>query len=276
VKGLQEGGKEGEYLTDRLTDEAIKFIESSKYQPFFLYLPHYAVHTPLQGKNELVDKAKPIAPADGQKNAVYHAMVSSLDQRVGRILDTLERLKLSDNTIIIFSSDNGGLLGSTSNAPQRHGKGYAYEGGLRVPLIIKVPGLSKPGSSSAVPVITTDFMPTLLALADAGGEVKRPAFDGLDVSAALKGETKPIHEQLCWHYPHYWHGGKVSPYSVIRRRDLKLIRFWETGKEELYDLAADISEKHDLSATKPEIRAELAARLDAWLNETGAQIPQKK
>jgi len=276
VKGLQQGGKEGEYLTDRLTDEAIKFIESSKDQPFFLYLPHYAVHTPLAGKKELVDEAKPIAPADGQKNAVYHAMVSSVDQSVGRLLDTLERLKLSDNTIVIFTSDNGGYLGATGNAPQRLGKGFAYEGGLRVPLIIKSPGLTKPGSTSAVPVITTDFMPTLLALADAGGEVKRPAFDGLDVSAALKGEIKPIHDQLCWHYPHYWHGGKVSPYSVIRRGDLKLIRFYESGTEEIYDLASDPSETTDLAATKPEVRTDLATRLDAWLKETGAQLPEKK
>jgi arylsulfatase A-like enzyme len=279
IRGL-EGGKEGEYLTDRLTDEAIKFIESSKDQPFFLYLPHYAVHGPLEAKKELLlEEAKQVPAAGGKKYAIIlHAMISSVDQSVGRILDALERLKLSDNTIVIFTSDNGGPVHQsrpTGNAPQRLDKGYPYEGGVRVPLIIKAPGLTKPGSTSSVPMITTDFFPTLLALADAKGEVKRPAFDGLDMSSVLKGGTEPLRDQLCWHYPHYFNRGKVTPYSVIRRGDMKLIRFWETGKEELYDLANDISEARDLAASKPEIRADLAARLDAWLKETGAQIPQK-
>jgi arylsulfatase A len=281
IATLKQQGQEGEYLTDRLTDEAIQFIETSKDQPFFLYLPHYAVHDPLMGKKDLVEAARQVPPADGQENAIYHAMITSVDQSLGRILDTLEKLKLSDHTIVIFTSDNGGVIHAgkppaTCNAPQRLGKGYAYEGGLRVPLIIKVPGLTKPGSTSAVPVITQDFFPTLLALADPRGEVKCPTFDGMNILPALKGEEKPIHDQLCWHYPHYWGGGRVTPYSVIRRGDMKLIRFWETGKEELYDLAKDPSETTDLAAHQPQIRADLTTRLDAWLKDNHAQIPQKK
>lgn len=282
VPGLAErGGQKGEYLTDQLTDEALRFIEASKDKPFYLNFCHYAVHAPLMGKQELIDEAADRPGADGQSNKVYYAMIRSVDESVGRIVKKLDELHLTENTLVIFTSDNGGAvhLGrppATSNFPLRNGKGSAYEGGLRVPLIIKMPGLTRPGTVCETPIITMDFFPTLLDLVGADKSISRTAIDGVSFAPLLRGERQTPHQELFWHYPHYWNGGKISPYSVARVGDWKLIRFYETGREELYDLKSDLSETTDLAETNQAKCRELSARLDAWLKEIGAQMPVAK
>jgi len=282
VPGLSErGGEQGEYLTDRLTDEALGFIEAHKDQPFYLNFCHYAVHSPLQGKQELIDEAADRPGADGQSNTVYAAMLKSVDDSVGRILKKLDQLHIADHTLIVFTSDNGGAVHfgnppATSNQPLRMGKGYAYEGGLRVPLLVKLPGVTRPGTVCDTPVITMDFFPTLLELVGADKSDSRAAVDGISLAALLRGESTLPRNELFWHYPHYWNGGKVSPYSVARVGDWKLIRFYETDREELYNLKTDLSESHDLAGSNPKRRKELNLRLDAWLKEVGAQMPVRR
>ena len=281
VPGLAErGGHKGEYLTDQLTDEALQFMENNKDHPFYLNFCHYAVHEPLEGKPELIELASERPGSEGQSNTVYAAMLRSVDESVGRILQKLDELHIADHTVIVFTSDNGGAVHfghppATCNTPLRKGKGYAYEGGLRVPLIIRAPGVTRAGSVCETPVITMDFFPTLLELAGAEPSASRTAEDGLSLLPLLRGGSEWPRHELFWHYPHYWNGGKVSPYSVARVDDWKLIRFYETGREELYDLKADISEKHDLAAARPEKRRELSARLDGWLKAVGAQMPER-
>lgn len=280
VPGLAEqGGREGEYLTDRLTDEAVKFIERSQDRPFFLYLPHYAMHAPLMGQPEVIEQYGEKSGAEGQSNKVYAAMLQSVDASVGRILNTLDALKLAERTVVIFTSDNGGAVHfgkppATSNAPLRMGKGYAYEGGLRVPLLVKVSWLKHGGTVCEVPVISHDWFSTLMELAGADPSASHMALDGVSFVPLLRGETGGSpHQALFWHYPHYWNGAKVSPYSVARVGDWKLIRFYEVDREELYNLRSDLSEETDLAAKMPEKRRELSARLDAWLKAVGAQPP---
>ncbi len=282
VPGLAEqGGVAGEYLTDRLTDEALKFITVSRDRPFYLQLSHYAVHAPLMGKEEDVEEFRQIPGANGQSNAVYAAMLRSVDQSVGRLLKKLEELDLADHTVVIFTSDNGGAVHfgqppATSNAPLRLGKGFAYEGGLRVPLILKAPGVTRAGTTCDWPVSSQDFFPTLLELAGAGKSASSTAMDGVSFAPLLRGQATLPRQELFWHYPHYWNGGRVSPYSVARVGDWKLIRFYESGREELYNLHDDLIERHDLAGSQPDKRGELARRLDAWLKEVGAQMPVVK
>ncbi len=279
VPGLSgRGGHAGDYLTDQLTDEALRFIEANRDRPFYLNLCHYAVHAPLQGKPELIEQAGERPAAGGQGNAVYAAMLRSVDESVGRIVTRLEELHLGGRTLIVFTSDNGGAVHfgrppATSNSPLRLGKGYAYEGGLRVPLIIKAPGMTRAGSVCETPVVTMDFFPTLLEFAGVEQPDGWPALDGVSLAPLLRGGAELPRHELFWHYPHYWNGGAVSPYSVVRMGDWKLIRFYESEREELYDLKADLSESHDLASAVPEKRRELDARLDSWLMEIGAQMP---
>ncbi len=279
IPGLAErGGQKGDYLTDQLTDEALNFIQANQSHPFYLNLCHYAVHAPLMGKQELIDAAADRPGADGQSNRVYAAMLKSVDDSVGRIVKKLDELHLTENTLVIFSSDNGGCVHfgkptATSNFPLRNGKGSAYEGGLRVPLIVKMPGVTHAGTICDIPIITMDFFPTLLELAAADKTASRTAVDGVSFAPLLRGETQKPHNELFWHYPHYWNGGKIMPYSVARVGDWKLIRFYETGTEELFNLKHDLSEQNDLAESNPDKRKELSMRLDAWLKETGAQMP---
>ena len=282
VPGLAEqGGAKGEYLTDRLTDEALKFIAASRNQPFYLHLAHYAVHGPLMGKEEDIEEFRQIPGANGQSNAVYAAMLKSVDQSVLRVLKKLDELGLAEHTVVIFTSDNGGAVHfgqppATSNSPLRLGKGYAYEGGLRVPLIVKAPGVTRPGTTCDWPVSSQDFLPTLLELAGAHHAAANTAVDGVSFVPLLRGEASLPRQELFWHYPHYWNGGKVSPYSVARVGDWKLIRFYEAGREELYNLRDDLSEQRDLAGSQAEKRRELARRLDGWLKDVGAQMPVEK
>lgn len=268
-----------EYLTDRLTDEAIGFIEANRARPFFLYLPHYAVHIPLQAKEELVARYRSKTPATGseQRNPIYAAMIQSVDEGVGRMLRKLDDLGIAGRTVVIFTGDNGGLsvkegpnTPSTSNTPLRAGKGYLYEGGIRVPLIVRWPGVTRPGSVSDVPVSGQDLYPTILEIggtATAAGQV----VDGESLVPLLKGDGSPRRDALFWHYPHYSNqGGK--PGAAIRQGNLKLIEWYEDGRAELYDLASDPGERRDLAAERPAEVTRLRERLAGWRESVGAQM----
>jgi arylsulfatase A len=273
LPGLEEGS-EGEYLTDRLTDEAIAFIAANKDRPFFLYLPHYTVHTPLQAKADLVAKYRAKAerlPDQPHKNAVYAAMIESLDMGVGKLLAKLDELKLRENTIVVFTSDNGGLLSSTSNRPLRAGKGSAYEGGVRVSLIVSYPPAIKSGTTSDVPAMSIDLFPTLGSLCGLARDESR-RWDGVDLSPVLRQTGSIERDALYWHYPHY-HPGGATPYGAIRAGDYRLVEFYEDGKAELYHLKDDVGESQDISATQSMVRDELLAKLRAWRKEVGAQMP---
>jgi len=265
-------GQEGEYLTDRLTTEAEDFIEKNRATPFFAYLPHYAVHTPLQAKQNVIAKYKEkVKPDQAQNNPTYAAMVESMNESVGRIMKKLDDLQIADRTVILFMSDNGGLIGSTSNLPLRAGKGSPYEGGHRTPMIIKWPGVVKPASTCEEPVISVDFYPTMLEMA---GVVRDPKqiIDGVSLVPLLKQTGGLGRNEIYWHYPHY-HPGGATPYGAVRQRDLKLIEFYEDGHVELYNLKNDIGEKEDLTAKMPEKVAELRNLLADWRKSVGAQMP---
>jgi arylsulfatase A-like enzyme len=277
IPGLDEG-KEGEYLTDRLTSEAEKFIEKNKERLFFLYFPHYAVHIPLQAKKDVIGKYQAKAKPDTyQNNPVYAAMVESVDDCVGRILKKLDDLKIADRTVVFFFSDNGGLsvkegphTPATSNAPLRAGKGYLYEGGIREPLLVKWPGVAKPGSLCDVPVASIDFFPTILEMAGARLEAKQ-AIDGLSLVPLLNQTGKVKREALYWHYPHYSNQGG-NPGGAVRQGDWKLIEFYEEGKLELYNLKDDIGEKNDLVKKMPDKTGELHQLLKDWRMAVDAQM----
>lgn len=267
-------GQDGEYLTDRLAGEAVKFIEQNKDRPFFLYLPHYAVHLPIQSKLELIEKYRAkLRPSMKHTNPNYAAMLESLDAAVGRIMQTLDSLKLTDNTILIFTSDNGGHIPTTSNPPLRLGKASCYEGGTRVPLIVRWPPAIKAGSTSEVPVISPDLYPTILGLTTAGQPPA--AIDGKELTPLLKQTGSIDRDTLYWHYPHYqlYQQGGTSPYGAVRAGNWKYIEFYDGQPAELYDLEADIGEQQNLVARRPDQAAALAKRLAAWRQEVGAQMP---
>jgi arylsulfatase A len=274
MPGLEKA-EVGEYLTDRLTTEAEKFIDANKDKPFFLYMPHYAVHTPMRAKQEIIDKY-PGKPVHGrQSNPVYAAMVESMDASVGRVLKKLDDLKLSDNTLVIFTSDNGGLatlegmqFAPTFNGPLREGKGYLYEGGIREPMIVKWPKHVKPGTVIDQVGCSIDFFPTIL---EACGSKPETKLDGVSLLPVFKGE-KLAERAIYWHYPHYANQGG-RPGGAIRRGDYKLIEFYEDGRRELFDVKKDISESGNLVTQKPEVAKELAAMLDTWRKEVGAKMP---
>ncbi|MCE9568361.1 MAG: sulfatase-like hydrolase/transferase [Planctomycetes bacterium] len=275
MPGLEKA-EPGEYLTDRLAFEAEKFIEANKEKPFFLYMPHYGVHTPLQAKKETIAKYN-VKPAHGrQSNPVYAAMVESVDDAVGRVLKKLDDLKLSENTLVIFTSDNGGLatlegmeFAPTINSPLREGKGYLYEGGIRVPLIVKWPGKVKPGVTDQV-ACSVDFFETILE-ASGGRKPTVPATDGVSLMPIFEGKKLP-ERALYWHYPHYANQGS-RPGGAVRAGDFKLIEFYEDGRRELFNVKADISESRNLAVEKPELVKELATKLDAWRKDVGAKMP---
>jgi arylsulfatase A len=280
MPGLEKA-EPGEYLTDRLTTEAEKFIEANKSKPFFLYLPHYGVHTPLTAKKELIEKY-PGKPQHGkQSNPVYAAMIESMDESVGRILKKLDDLKLSENTLVIFTSDNGGLatlegmeFAPTFNAPLREGKGYLYEGGIRVPLIVKWPGKVKPGTTTDQVACSIDFFDTITEAT--GG--RKPAdlkTDGVSLLPIFKGE-KLEQREIYWHYPHYSNqGGK--PCGAVRYLEYKLIEYFEDGRIELFNVKNDISESNNL-VNKPNEAITLVygvKLLEEWRKKVGAKMPKR-
>jgi arylsulfatase A len=268
-------GKPGDYLTDRLGDEAVRYLEEHRQGPFVLYFPHYGVHTPIQGRADLVEKyRKKLRPGLEHQNAAYAAMIEGVDSTVGRIRKSLDELGIADRTILVVTSDNGGRVPTTSNKPLRAGKGSCYEGGTRVPLIVFWPGVTKAGSVSDVPVITADLYPTLLDMAgleDAQGH--RP--DGRSLVPLLRGTGGLNREALFWHYPHHQHyqQGGAMPYSAVREGDFKLIEQLDDNRVELYNLRDDPGEQHDLATEEPQVARRLLDRLRAWRNEVGAQMP---
>lgn len=266
----------GEYLTDRYAAEAERFLERHRETPFFLYLAHNAVHTPLRAKADLIKKYPQKMVLGRQSNPVYAAMLESLDDSVGRVVRKLDELNLTDRTIVIFTSDNGGLATlegpgtpATVNAPLREGKGWLYEGGLRVPLIVRWPGVVKAGVTSDVPVISHDLYPTLVQAA--GGTPG--AVDGVSLLPLLEGGAAPEREALYWHYPHYANQGG-RPGGAVRAGAWKLVEFDEDGRRELFDLSKDLSENRNLAADRPEVVERLAKRLAAWRKDTGARMPR--
>lgn len=271
IPTLKEG-TDGEFLSDRLTTETIGFMEKNRDKPFFIYFPHYAVHTPLMAKKEVIEKYKNKKDPKGlHTNATYAGLVESVDDSMGRIMKALEELKLSENTIIVYTSDNGGLKGVTSNAPLRVGKGSAYEGGVRVPLIVKWPGIIKAGSISHTPVIGADYFPTILEMAGASIPANH-IVDGESIVPLLKQNGTLKRDAIYWHYPHY-HPGGATPYGAIREGDFRLVEFYEDNHIELYNIKEDVGETKDLALTNPEKAKELRVKLSAWRQQVGAQMP---
>jgi arylsulfatase A-like enzyme len=274
-------GKPGDFLTDKLTDAAIAFIDSAGKQPFCLYLAHHAPHTPIEAPKELVDHFQArLKPEMKHQNAGYAAMVKNLDENVGRVLDHLKTRGLLDNTIVVFTSDNGGYIGvdrksafstpCTNNYPLRSGKGSLYEGGTRVPLIVRWPGAA--ASERTQPVHTCDLFFTLLAATGLQPAVDLPA-DGLDLSPLLKNsQSKISRNTLYWHYPHYYE--TTTPVSSIRSGDWKLLEYYEDDRRELFNLHDDPIESQDLAKSQPDRVTELSKQLTAWRNDVGAKLPQ--
>lgn len=264
------------YLTDRMGDEAIALINQygkTPEEPFYLMLAFYTVHTPIQPKREL--KAYYKKKLEGQPSGhwnkpEYAAMVHSMDENVGRVLDALEKKGLSENTIVVFFSDNGGLSNYTPNYPLSQGKGYYHEGGVRVPFIIRKPGQIAAGTEADVPVVSTDLFPTLLDMAELP-LMPEAHKDGVSLKPVING-GKLERKAIYWHYPHY-HGSGETPTSAIRMGDYKLIRHYETGKLELYNLRKDIGEQQNLVSRMPEKAEELRSALDLWLKQNHAYIP---
>ncbi len=297
VPGLEDG-KPGDYLTDALTDHAIRFIEDKQDSPFFLNFWFYTVHTPLGAKPELLKKYQGKAKKMGldkkkvsgvsvhnsfadsrQDNPTYAAMVESLDENVGRVLDTLQRLNLRDNTILLFFSDNGGLsTGSspssvTSILPNKAGKAWVYEGGIRVPLIIDAPMLKQKGTTLTEPVVSTDFYPTLLDLAGLPLEPKQH-LDGISLKPLLdRSKNKLKREALFFHYPHYHHINSMGPSGAVRMGDYKLVIRYEDSSTELYNLAKDRGELTNLASQSSGLVNRMKKKFDQWISQTGSLMP---
>jgi arylsulfatase A-like enzyme len=280
VPGLPPG-QPGDYLTDKLTDAALSFIDAAGARPFFLYLAHHTPHTPIEAPTADVEhfRAK-LRPDFRHQNAVYAAMIKSLDTNVGRVLDHVESRGLADKTIVVFTSDNGGYIGidrrsglnvpCTSNHPLRSGKGSLYEGGVRVPLLIRWP--SKAVGERSQPVVTTDLFFTLLTAAGLSAAADQSA-DGVDLSKVLRDSAADLgRETLHWHYPHYYE--TTTPVCAIRAGNWKLLEYFEDGRLELFDLANDPTESRDLAATQPDKVMELKGRLAAWRESVDAKLPR--
>jgi arylsulfatase A-like enzyme len=294
-----EDGEEGEYLTDRLTDEALSFIEANRNGPFFLVLSHYSVHTPLQSKADLEMKyenkaasmsetERPNFVMEGttattrttQGHSVYAGMIESTDESVGRLMDKLYDLQISDNTIVVFVSDNGGLSTlagrrtsmPTANVPLRAGKGWLYEGGIRVPLIVRWPGGGMHGRTIDQPAVTTDLYPTLLEMAGLNTNPQQHR-DGVSLVPLLRGVGDFDRGPIFWHFPHY-HGSGNVPSGAVRVGSYKLIEWLEDGRIELYDLDLDMSESTDLVTQMPEKAAGLLELLQEWRQSVDAGMPR--
>ncbi len=286
---MLEDGPAGEHLPDRLADETARFIEANRDRPFFAYLSFYSVHVPLVTRPELQRKYEEKARnlkidarwgREGanevrlvQENAIYAGMMESLDQAIGKVLSKLEELKLTDRTIVVFTSDNGGLSTAeghpTSNLPFRAGKGWLYEGGTRVPMIIAAPGRVHPGVSDT-PVTSPDLFPTLLELAGLPLQ-PRAHVDGRSILPILRGGALP-ERPVFWHYPHYGNQGG-SPGSAMRKGEWKLIQWFEGDRIELFNLKSDPGEKTNLASGEPSRVREMQRELGAWRKEVGARMP---
>jgi len=290
--GLQDAPK-GQYITDRLSDEACKFITSNKSNPWMLYLTHFAVHTPIQAKKELVPKYEAKKPGTLHDNVKMATMIGAVDDGVGKIVTTLDQLGVRDNTVIIFFSDNGGYGPATDMAPLKGHKGTYYEGGIRVPFFVNWPGIVRSNQRSSEPIIGVDIYPTLCEIAGASLPENQIG-DGVSLVGLFKGERQNLNQDgkpraLHWHFPAYLqsiNGNKCAhdeqrdplfrsrPCSVIRKGKWKLIQFFESGDLELYDLSSDLGETTNLAESNSTIANELFSELKGWQAQTDAAIPQ--
>jgi arylsulfatase A-like enzyme len=278
----------GQYLADFLTDRAVDFIKRHKDEPFFLYLPHFGVHAPHDAKPELIARFKKKSGVGGHNNPTYAAMIASVDESVGRVMAVLDELKLADNTVLIFTSDNGGVGGYvregvkqagdvTDNAPLRSGKGSLYEGGTRVPFIVRWPGKTRPGSASDVPAIHVDIYPTLVAIG--GGKMpEKQISDGESLAPLFRDAKASLARPAIYqHFPGYLGAGadnwRTTPVSLIHEGDWKLMEYLEDGRLELYNLRNDIGESKNLATAEPERAKALHAKLVTWRESVKAPMP---
>ena len=292
-----ENGPDGEHMPDRLSTETSDFIKAHKDEPFLTYLSFYSVHTPLMAPEELVQKYRNKRQAMGltqegefgdtlengrrvrvvQRHAVYAGMIESMDKAVGKVLDTLDAEGLADNTIVVFTSDNGGLSTSegspTSNEPMRTGKGWMYEGGVRVPMIVRLPGVTEAGSKSDTVVSGVDLVPTVMGALGLKDKLVA-TIDGADIGPALAGEDLD-RGPVFWQYPHYGNQGG-APGASVRDGDWKLVRWYEGNRYELYNLADDVSETTDRAESEPEVFERLKAELENWLSDVEAREPSER
>ncbi|YCM46387.1 sulfatase [Verrucomicrobiaceae bacterium 227] len=260
-----ESKKEGEYLPTRMADESIDFLQKNRKGPFFLTLWNYSVHYPIEAPEDLIEKYRDRKVG----NPAYAAMIEGMDRSIGRVLQELDDLGVADNTLVIFTSDNGSLF---TNGPLRANKGHLYEGGIRVPWVIRWPGKIKAASRSEVPIISTDVFPTLLEVAGLKPTPGVPQ-DGENLLPVLTGEGGLQRSSLFFHYPDYAFHKKNRLGGAIRKGQYKLIRFYDDKSVELYDLEADPGEQKDLSKALPEKAKELRDELDSWLKRSGAKMP---
>jgi arylsulfatase A-like enzyme len=281
----------GQYLADFLTDKAVDFVRRHKDGPFFLYLPHFGVHAPHQAKPDLIAKFKDKKAVGGHHSPDYAAMIYSVDESVGRIVALLDELKLADNTLVIFASDNGGVGGYvregikkggdvTDNAPLRGGKGMLYEGGVRVPFIFRWPGKIMSGTTSGEPILSVDLYPTFLEIAGAVAPANYP-LDGTSFLKVLMSDGKGTlqRDAIYWHFPGYLGAGadswRTTPGGAIRSGDWKLIEYFEDNRLELYNLKTDLSQTNNLGAKMREKAEELHQKLISWRQELHAPMPTK-
>ena len=282
---------QGTYLADFLTNKAVNFINQNKEKPFFLCVHHFGVHSPYEAKKELIERFQKKQGVGGHNNPTYAAMLFSVDESVGRILKTLDDLNLSKNTLVIFTSDNGGVGGyvregirqggdKTDNTPLRGGKGMLYEGGIRVPYIFRMPGTINAGTTSNTPICSVDLYPTLHEFSKSELP-KNYKLDGESYFSQLQGDTSKSFKRsdIFWHFPGYLGAGentyRTKPVSVIRSGNYKLLEFLEDGKIELYNLAEDVGEKSNLASQMPDLKKELYDKLTNWRNDIKAPMPLK-
>jgi arylsulfatase A-like enzyme len=283
-----KNGPPGEHLPDRLASETATFIEANKDKLFLAYLSFYSVHGPFMSREDLRQKYENKKKPDAEwgeegihkvrlnhTHAIYAGMIEAMDLAIGKVLNKLSELGLDKNTAVIFMSDNGGVStgpAPTSNIPLRAGKGWLYEGGIREPLIIKAPDVTKAGTECCVPVISTDFYPTILELAGISTEPQQH-MDGVSLVPLLKGSDALQRKAIYWHYPHYSGGLGGRPSAAVRAGDWKLIEFFEDHHVELYNLKEDVGEKMNLAQAKPEKAKEMRDMLKAWQKQVGARFP---
>lgn len=265
------GAKDGDYITDLLTDAAERFIERHQDTPFFLYMSYFSVHAPIQAKPELIDAYAGRNDPSGRNNAVYAAMVEGVDRSVERLMAKLKQLGLAENTAVFFFSDNGGVSQRAFNGGFRSGKGYLWEGGIREPLIVRWPESVRPGSVEETPVTSVDFYPTILEMAGAA-DVPDHTVDGVSLVPLLEGSGTIDRPVLFWHYPHYSNAGS-TPMGAIRKGPWKLLEFFEDSHVELYNLETDPAETTDLAETDSGRARSMREELAAWRDSIGAALP---
>ncbi|MCG8309254.1 MAG: sulfatase [Cytophagales bacterium] len=278
-------GPTGEHLPDRLSTEVSDWIRKNAQRPFFVYFPFYSVHTPLQAREDLVEKYMEKKPGEFHDHAKYAAMIEAMDQGVQKVMNTLDELKLTDNTLVIFTSDNGPYGRASVAEPLRGGKGMYYEGGIRVPFFVKWPGVVRAGAVSHAPILGMDIFPTLTEVIDVSIDAD---LDGESLLPILDGRKKALDRALFWHFPAYlqmyradrsfddshdapyW---RSTPCGVIREGDWKLIEYFESGKTELFNLKNDPGERNEMGSVKPKKKAEMYAKLKKWQQQTAAPVP---